>query len=179
MKLLRLTIALFMLVPAYSAWGMPDPPADLQWVPAQDRTPADLSVELKNLDGTKFTLEAFRNKVVIVNVWATWCGPCKEEMPSIAELYNKLHAKGFEIIAVTNDNARKVRNFLKQKQFPFSIVLDPKDKFFQRFRVDRVPTTLVIDTAGKLALHHAGVADWNAPEIIEALTLLIPSTAER
>ncbi len=178
MRLLPLALGMLMLVPELTSGNLP-PSADLKWIPTNDRKPADFSVELRNLEGTKVSLEDFRNKVLLVNVWATWCGPCKEEMPSIAALYDNLHEKGFEVVAITNDNARKVRGFLKRKQFPFAILLDSKEKFIERFRVDRLPTTLVIDKSGRLALHHAGVADWNSPPIIEALQSLMSSSADQ
>ena len=178
MKLLPLMLAVSMLVPQFSALVALPTSTDLNWIPAQERKRADLSVELKTLQGKKVSLEDFRNRVVFINVWATWCGPCKEEMPAIAALYGTLHNEGIDILAVTNESPKKVLGFLKQQQFPFTILVDPKEKFLERFRVDRFPTTLVIDKSGRVALHHAGVADWNSPPIVEALHSLMSQSAD-
>jgi thiol-disulfide isomerase/thioredoxin len=75
-----------------------------------------------------------RNCVVLVNVWATWCKPCREELPQISALYDALHKDGLEMVAVTNENAPTVRSFLKNKSLPVTILLDPKEKFLERFR---------------------------------------------
>jgi peroxiredoxin len=124
------------------------------------------------------SLADFQNTVVFVNVWATWCKPCKEELPALAKVYDILHKEGFEVLAITNDDAKKVRGFLKKIPLPFTILIDSKERVFNRFRVDRVPTALVIDKAGRLALRHTGPVDWTSPLIIDTLRSLIVQTAD-
>jgi thiol-disulfide isomerase/thioredoxin len=148
-------------------------PVEPRWIPVEERKPADLSLQLRTLDGKKVSLETFVKGVVLVNVWATWCVPCKEEMPSLGALYDSLHKEGLEIVLITNEDAKKVQRYLKDKHFPYVTLLDPGEKLVNRFLVDRVPTTLVIDNSGKVALRHTGVVDWNSPAIIEALRSLM------
>ena len=87
--------------------------------------------------------------------------------------------EGLEMVAVTNESARTVRSYLKNKDFRFPILLDQKEKLFDRFKIDRFPTTLVIDQSGKLALRHVGPTDWNSPSIISTLHSLISQNADQ
>jgi peroxiredoxin len=139
------------------------------WIEAAKRKPADLTADLRTLDGKPFSLSDYRGKTVFLNYWATWCKPCKEELPSIAALYKNLHAGGLEVIAFTNEKPDKVKKFLEDKDLPFTIVLDPKDTLGKRFNLNIVPSTLVIDGADKIALRYAGEFDWSSPMIVEGV----------
>jgi peroxiredoxin len=179
MKFIRLGLGVPILALQVLALTALPGPADIKWLPPQERPFADLSLELKTLEGKSVSLADMRNSVVLVTFWATWCKPCKEEMPQISALYDTLHKEGLEMVAVTNESARTVRSYLKNKDFRFPILLDQKEKLFDRFKIDRFPTTLVIDQSGKLALRHVGPTDWNSPSIISTLHSLISQNADQ
>ena len=143
------------------------------WVESAKRKPANLAADLKNLDGSPFSLSDHQGKIMLLNYWATWCKPCKEELPSIAELHRKLHPEGLEIIAFTSEKPDKVKKFLEEQDFPFTIVLDPKDTLGKRFNLNVVPSTLVIDASGKIALRYSGEFDWNSPAIVQGIQSVI------
>jgi thiol-disulfide isomerase/thioredoxin len=139
------------------------------WIESEKRKGANLTADLRTLDGKPFSLAEYQGKTIFLNYWATWCKPCKEELPSIAALHKKLHADGLEAIAFTNEKPDKVKKFLEDKDFPFTIVLDPKDTLGKRFNLNIVPSTLVIDGAGKIALSYAGEFDWSSPAIVQGV----------
>jgi len=146
------------------------------WIEAAKRQPADLTADLKTLDGQPFSLSEFHSKTLLVNYWATWCKPCKEELPSIGELYKNVHGQGLEIVAVTSEKPAVVREYLKGKNLPFTFVLDPKDTIGKRFKLTIVPSTLVIDDTGKLALRYSGQFDWNDVDFVKELKSILTST---
>ena len=92
---------------------------------------------------------------------------------SIAELYKSLHDQGLAVVAFTNEKPETVKKYLKDKDFPFTIVLDPKDTLGKRFNLNIVPSTLVIDAAGKIALNYAGEFDWSSPATVEGVRSVI------
>ncbi len=178
MKFHAITLTLLMLAVQISLLLAVPAPNEVRWIAAPDRQAVDLAVEVKTMEGTTVSLTDYRNCVVFVNVWATWCKPCKEELPALAKVYDILRHEGFEVLAITNDDAKKVRGFLKKIPLPFTILIDTKEKVFNRFKVDRVPTALVIDRTGKLALRHTGPVDWTSPAIIDALRSLTKQPAD-
>jgi peroxiredoxin len=144
-----------------------------QWIPAAQRKKANLVADLKTLDGKSFSLAEHSGKILLVNYWATWCGPCKEELPSIATLYRKLHDQGLDVVAVSAEKPDTVQKYLKDKDFPFTTVVDPKDTIGRRFGLNIVPSTLVIDDSGKVALNYGSEYDWSSPMILEGIQSLL------
>ncbi len=114
---------------------------------------------------------------LLLNYWATWCKPCKEELPSIAELYTMLHAEGLEVIAFTSEKPDKVEKFLEDKDFPFTIVVDSKDTLGKRFNLNVVPSTLVIDDAGRIALKYSGQFDWSSSTVVQGVQSVMEQNA--
>ena len=147
------------------------------WIEPAKRQPADLTADLKTLDGQAFSFSNFRGKTLLVNYWATWCKPCKEELPSIGELYKNLHGQGLEIVAVSSEKPAVVSAYLKDKNLPFTFVLDPKDTIGKRFKMAIVPSTLVIDDTGKVALRYSGQFDWTDAEFVKELKSMLTGTA--
>jgi thiol-disulfide isomerase/thioredoxin len=128
-----------------------------------------MSGEFKTANGKKVSLQSLGSKVVLLNFWATWCGPCKEEMPWLMDLSRKFSKQGLQIIASTNEEPKIVRGFLKEKGFSFPIVLDSKEALMDRFKVETVPTSVVIDPESRVAFRVNSFFRWDSPETIAAI----------
>jgi cytochrome c biogenesis protein CcmG, thiol:disulfide interchange protein DsbE len=133
--------------------------------------------KLRDLKGDEVSLAAQRGKVVFLNVWATWCAPCREEMPSIESLYNDFKAnKNFVVLAVSQDtDGASVGPFIKQNHLQFTVLLDPRNEVGESYDVSGIPETFIIGRDGRIVAHHVGPYDWSNAEIREALEELIKS----
>jgi cytochrome c biogenesis protein CcmG, thiol:disulfide interchange protein DsbE len=133
--------------------------------------------KLKDLNGNEISLASLRGKVVFLNIWATWCAPCREEMPSIESLYNDFKPdKDFVVLAVSQDtDSAAVAPFVKQNHLEFSVLLDPRNEVGDRYGVDGIPETFIIGRDGRIVAHHVGPYDWSNTDIREALEELIKS----
>lgn len=105
---------------------------------------------LTGLDGKQWSLKDLRGKVVLVNFWATWCPPCRKEMPDLQEFHTKLKDKGLVILAITDEDAGKAQPFIAEKKYTFPVLLDPGRKVNEAFRVDGIPKTFIFNREGKL-----------------------------
>jgi peroxiredoxin len=134
---------------------------------------------LPNLQGTAISLSSLRGKVVFLNVWATWCGPCREEMPSIETLYEEFSKDpDFVMLAVSQDNGDRgsaVESYVRRNGFKFTVLLDPQNQVGDAYDVSGIPETFIIDRAGRIVAHHVGPYDWAQPEMRDALRELIDS----
>ncbi|MBV8774988.1 MAG: TlpA family protein disulfide reductase [Deltaproteobacteria bacterium] len=132
---------------------------------------------LKDLNGAPISLASLRGKVVFLNIWATWCAPCREEMPSIESLYNAFKAnKDFVVLAVSQDTDGKlVPPFVQQNHLQFRVLLDPRNEVGERYEVSGIPETFIIGRDGRIVAHHVGPYDWANADIREALQELIKS----
>ena len=136
--------------------------------------------KLTSLTGQTVALSSLRGKVVFLNVWATWCPPCREEMPSIETLYEKFkNDKDFVVLAVSQDSDGRtpVASYAESHGLKFDILLDPANVVGEAYDVSGIPETFIIDQHGRIVAHHVGPYDWANPEIHEALQELIKSTA--
>lgn len=109
------------------------------------------SIEAQLLDGSKFSLADQRGKVVIVNIWASWCEPCRKEMPAIEAYYKTHHAEGLELLGVSLDDAKdidQVKAVMRTYHYPTAMLADTKMKGYGRLW--RMPMTFVIDRQGIL-----------------------------
>jgi peroxiredoxin len=105
---------------------------------------------LTSLDGDKWTLRDLRGKVVLVNFWATWCPPCRKEMPDLDALYKKFRDQGFVVLAISDEQPEAVRSFLAKHKVAYPVLLDPGDLIHKRFGVDGIPKSYLYDRDGKL-----------------------------
>jgi thiol-disulfide isomerase/thioredoxin len=105
---------------------------------------------LTGLDGQKWTLRDLRGKVVLVNFWATWCPPCRKEMPDLDALYKKYKSQGFVVLAISDEQAATVKAFLVKHKVSYPILLDPGDVVHKRFDVIGIPKSYLYDRDGKL-----------------------------
>jgi peroxiredoxin len=143
------------------------------------RTPEmapDFSVP--DLRGQVFRLSAFRGRVVLVNLWTTWCAPCRQEMPSMELLYQKLKGRDFALLAVSQDEEgkRAVAPFVEEMKITFPVLVDPEHQVGDRYAVTGYPETFVIDRNGKVVEHVIGPRDWMAPEWLSKLEALIAAS---
>ena len=130
---------------------------------------------LEDLNGKKVDLKQFRGKVVFLNFWATWCGPCKEEMPSMEALYQKFKERGFVFLAISVDyeEKKKVKEFIDKHHYTFPVLIDSKCLTLDLYGVKGIPTTILIDKKGRMVGSAVGPRDWKHPEIISILNQLI------
>lgn len=123
---------------------------------------------LKNLNGEEVSLSQFRGKYVLVNFWATWCGPCKVEMPSLEALYQRFKNKNFALLAISNDmfGATIVKPFVEANNLNFTILLDQRLKASNAFGVTSLPSTFMINPEGEIIGALFGAEDWATPSNI-------------
>jgi thiol-disulfide isomerase/thioredoxin len=109
-------------------------------------------IDLRTLSGARFQLSALKRHPVVMTFWGTWCPPCREEFPELAEAYRKHHAGGLEIVAVNQRDQElsttDVQRFVDEFSVPFTVVLDPRGRSRRAYRLIGLPTTVFIDTAG-------------------------------
>jgi thiol-disulfide isomerase/thioredoxin len=133
------------------------------------------SLNLEDLKGKKVDLKSFKGKVIFLNFWATWCGPCKEEMPSIEALYQRFKDRDFIFLTISVDyeGSKPVREFIEKNRYTFPVLVDQKSETLDIFEVTGIPTTFVIDKQGKLLGKAIGPRNWTSSEIVSYLTQLL------
>jgi peroxiredoxin len=114
----------------------------------QRRERADFT--LTDLEGKTWSLQGFRGKVVLVNFWATWCPPCRKEMPDLETLYQQFKDQGFLILAISDEDISKVQPFIAQQHTTYPILLDPGRKVHEQFQVAGIPKSFVYGRDGRL-----------------------------
>ena len=112
------------------------------------RAKADFT--LQYISGRAWTLSSLQGKVVLVNFWATWCPPCRKEMPDIEALYKRFKDQGLVILAISNEAPATVRGFIAKQGYDFNVLLDPGNKINTLYSVDGIPKSFVYDRDGKL-----------------------------
>jgi len=134
---------------------------------------------LPDLDGKEHTLSTLRGNVVFLNIWATWCGPCQEEIPSMQFMYNKLKDKPFKIVAVSIDKGDDVvvKKFAKELGISFLILHDQKGKIKDTYKTTGVPETFIIDQNGIVAEKVWGPRDWSNPKNLSTIQSLLKNGA--
>jgi thiol-disulfide isomerase/thioredoxin len=140
---------------------------------ARPATPKPMP-ELRFVDdaGRSLTLADFRGKVVLLNIWATWCEPCREEMPALDRLQLQLGSERFQVVALSVDQqgaplARKFFAEIGVKALP--LYVDPSAKAAFTLDAPGLPATLLVDRAGREIGRHLGAVKWDSPEVVERL----------
>ncbi len=102
-------------------------------------------------------LQAYKGKVVLLDFWASWCGPCKESFPWMQRMQSRYAGQGLVVVAVNLDHERRLADqFLASQQPSFSVVFDPEGQLAERYRVNAMPSSFYIDRSGKVRHTHAG-----------------------
>jgi peroxiredoxin len=117
---------------------------------ADDQRRQDADFTLTDLQGKTWTLKELKGKVVLVNFWATWCPPCRKEMPDLNTLYQRFKDQGFVILAISDEEAGKVKPFIAERKISYPVMLDPGRKVNELFQVEGIPKSFVYDREGKL-----------------------------
>ncbi|MCW8918485.1 MAG: TlpA family protein disulfide reductase [Gammaproteobacteria bacterium] len=145
--------------------------AELQ--PIEGRPPAPM-LQLSDIAGKSWSLQALRGEVVLLNFWATWCPPCVEEIPSLGRLNARLTGKGFRVVSVdVGEEAAQVREFLHKVPAQFPVLLDPQGTTTAPWKLRAFPTSFLIDREGRLRYGYFGGLEWDAPEVIDLITMLL------
>ncbi len=130
---------------------------------------ADYDFELIDQEGNRKPFTDFKDKVVFVNFWATWCPPCIAEMPDINDLYNEINSDDIVFVLISfDDNFQKARDFVKKKEFDFPIyqLASPLPKVYES---NAIPTTYVISPEGKIVVKKSGMAKYNTKKFRDFL----------
>ena len=154
---------------------IPQPPLGHQLHPVDPPVPAP-DFTLKAMDDNEHSLAQYRGKVVMLNFWATWCPPCRREMPSMEAVYQSLKDEGLMVLAVNEwEPADHVFAFMGQLSvFPeFPILFDASGSVAEAFAVKGLPTTFVIDAQGRIVYRAVGGRDFEHPEVVELLRGII------
>ena len=136
------------------------------------RDPIDFRLPL--LNGEMVSLSDYKGKVVLLNFWATWCPPCRVEMPSMETLYHHFKDQGFEILAVNlGEDAAHVQQFMDNNNHTFPVLLDRDEKVGALYGIRAIPTSYIIDRSGKIVGSLSGAIYWDRPDVISAFETLL------
>jgi peroxiredoxin len=105
---------------------------------------------LTDLQGKSWTLRDLKGKVVLVNFWATWCPPCRKEMPDLQTLYERFKDRGFVVLAISDEERTKVEPFITERKVSYPVLLDAERKVNDLFQIEGIPKSFVYDREGKL-----------------------------
>jgi thiol-disulfide isomerase/thioredoxin len=127
-----------------------DPPSGAAAAESHDVGAPAPPLSVKALSGKTIEVSSYRGKVVLLDVWASWCGPCKQELPMLDAMASRLHGRGIEVLAVSIDQEREnVVKFLRgRSRWALTVAHDPKGQIADRLQPDRMPTSYIIDRAG-------------------------------
>jgi cytochrome c biogenesis protein CcmG/thiol:disulfide interchange protein DsbE len=138
-------VAAALAVPGAGAAGHPDPPAE---------APA---IELREAGGEPVRLSDFKGKVVLIDFWASWCGPCRSSFPMLDALYRQRHRDGLEVLAINVDEERQqAEEFLERRPHEMPVFFDPQGHTPEAFRVEGMPSSYLVDRRGRIRFKHVG-----------------------
>jgi peroxiredoxin len=133
---------------------------------------------LPDLQDHMVQLSALRGKVVFINVWATWCPPCVDEMPTMQRLYDRLHAQGLEVLAISLDalGTQVVVPFVRDYRLTFPVLLDAKSTIERLYRTSGVPESFIVNKRGRLVEKIVGPRDWAHPQMLSMFERLLAAS---
>lgn len=127
------------------------------------------------LDGSRFDLADRRGRAVLLNLWATWCPPCRAEIPELQRLHERYAPSGFEVVGVSVDEGgvETVRQFVTERKVTYPIILDPEGKLASILQTSVLPTTLLLDRQGKIVWKHYGAIRANDQDLQKAIEIAV------
>jgi peroxiredoxin len=129
---------------------------------------------LQTADGRSITLSQLKGKVVFLNFWATWCPPCRSEMPSMEMLYQRYKQNGLELIALDiMEKPSQVQAFMQEYAYTFPVVLDTRGEVSNQYGIQAVPATFIIDRDNTIIFSAVGTRNWSTPGIFAAFERLL------
>ena len=130
---------------------------------------------LADVNGKKVALSEYKGKVILINFWATFCAPCKAEMPSLNNLFLAFKNDGFIVLAISTDDSEKpVQSFMKEKAIAFPVLMDKdQEVYFDQYGVLGLPTSFLIDREGIITDKIRGEREWDTPEMKEKIGTLL------
>ena len=133
---------------------------------------------LRNLKGNYESLEDYRGQVVILNFWATWCAPCRVEMPSFENLYRRYRSEGVVVLAVTLDKnvGSKIKSFVDEYGLTFPVLLDKKGEVERLYPSMTIPFTYVINPEGRVVTRVDGAKNWESKDTFDAIEYLLEAS---
>lgn len=148
--------------------------SNITFVPEASRSAApDFVVE--NLRGGDAALADYKGKLLLLNFWATWCIPCREEMPGMETLWQNYKDQGLVVVAVSVDEGSRARieKFSEIFKLSFPILLDPESKVSDLYKVSNMPTSFLIDRNGRIVTRIVGTEDWSSSEAVQLVETLL------
>lgn len=174
-------VLVFGLVIAFLIWksgqtGVPTEPPKSAGSPIEGTPAPDFT--LPDLNGIEHTLSKYKGKVVFLNIWATWCQPCKDEMPSMEKLHQRFKDKDFIMLAVSidKDGKKSVEPFMKEYNLTFTALLDPEGITSKMYKTTGVPETFIVDKDGTVIHKVIGPRDWGKEALFEIFENIINRT---
>ena len=129
---------------------------------------------LKSSTGENLRLSEYRGQVVMVNFWATWCGPCRQEMPLLDQLYSRYERVGFTLLGVNiDDNSSKAMNMVQELGVSFPVLFDSRKEVSKLYQVDTMPATVLIDREGTVRYIHHGYKPGYENEYLDQIRSLL------
>jgi peroxiredoxin len=131
--------------------------------------------KLQDLKGIERSLSDYKGKkVIFLNFWATWCPPCRREMPSMQILHEKFKEEDFVMLAVSLDSSKRpATDFIKEHKYTFTVLMDSDKKVARIYQITGIPTTFIIDQKGVIAHKTIGMENWAKEEILQTIEKLI------
>jgi len=175
----RGVLAVVLLLLAAPLWAQSGVPAKLLKPLAEPRAAPALGLEA--LDGREYGLADFEGRVILVNFWATWCPPCRKEMPALARLAQHFQGADFEVVGVNvGESVERIQDFLQTLPVlpAFPMLLDPDGSVSQAWHARVVPTTVVVDRYGHIVLRAVGEVDFDSPDLRGQIQALLPGSGD-
>ena len=173
-RTLLIVLAVSAILPSPHAVGAAEAPVEVG-------EPRPLpALAFQDMEGAETTLAAFTGKVVVLNLWATWCAPCREEMPSLDRLQARFEDQPVVVLALSVDRAgpERVQAFLDEVGVRhLQVYRDPKAAATRTLKVPGLPATILVDKEGREAGRVLGIARWDGPQAVEAVQRLLDESA--
>ena len=172
--ILRTTLILLLMLPV--ACGRSEKTAEVKKPAATTATVVDVGSMMPaytaaSLDGTTFDVSAEKGNVMLINLWATWCGPCRFEIPELQKLHDANASRRFKVVGVSVDEGepKVVQEFVAEQKMTYPVVHDPEGKLAVLFDTSILPTSVIVDRTGKVVWKHLGIVSSTDAKMLEAL----------